>query len=73
MQDSDEDVPQIEEKLEPEKTFNPTIQYFNQVVTHKVVNPEQANQIPEQNQNILEYLQPDAEIQEDAQQEIEQF
>ena len=56
MQDSDEDTPQIEEKLEPEKTFNPTIQYFNQVVTHKVVNPEQANQIPEQNQNILEYL-----------------
>lgn len=73
VQESDDEVPVIEEKLEPEKTFNPTIQYFNQVVTHKVVNPQQANQIPEQNQNILEYLQPDAEVQEEAQKEIEEF
>jgi len=29
VQDSDEEVPFVEEKLEPEKTFNPTIQYFN--------------------------------------------
>ena len=37
--ESEEYDGEIEEQLDPEKTFNPTLQYFNQVVTHKVVNP----------------------------------
>lgn len=42
----------INEKLVPEDTYNPTIQYFNQVVTHKVVNPDEANIIPPLNDAI---------------------
>ena len=40
--ESDEENEQlvINERLAPEDTYNPTIQYFNQVVTHKVVNPD---------------------------------
>lgn len=50
---SDEEL-EITEKYEVEKTFNPTIQYFNQVVTHKAVNPEQAADLPEMNEAIKE-------------------
>ena len=42
----------INEKLVPENTYNPTIQYFNQVITHRVVNPEDANNIPPLNDAI---------------------
>lgn len=51
---------ELEEKLEVDKTFNPTIQYFNQVVTHKVVNPELAGQTPPMNPVIREYLEQDS-------------
>jgi hypothetical protein len=42
----------INEKLVPENTYNQTILYFNQVITHKVVNPEQAHIIPPLNDAI---------------------
>ena len=32
-----------EEKLEPKVTFNPALQYFGQMIVHKVRNPEQAD------------------------------
>ena len=49
-----EDEVEINEKYEVEKTFNPTIQYFNQVVTHKAVNPEDAANLPDMNEAIKE-------------------
>lgn len=69
-EDEDGDV---EERLEPEETFNPTIQYFNQVVTHKVVNPHEADNIPSLNPAIREYMQPDQEIFQNAAEELEEF
>ena len=61
----DEDGDQVE-RLDPEETFNPTIQYFNQVVTHKVVNPHEADQIPPLNPAIREYMEPDQQVMENA-------
>lgn len=60
--DSDEEV-EINERIQPEKTFNPTIQYFNQVVCHKVAHPEAVDELPQMNHAIQEYLQPDEAIQ----------
>lgn len=70
--DSDGEVEQTE-KLEVEKTFNPTIQYFNQVVTHKVVNPQRASELPAINPVIKEYLEQEKELHEEANEEIEEF
>jgi len=36
----------INKKLVPEDTYNSTIQYFNQVITHKVVNSDEDIIIP---------------------------
>lgn len=60
-----------EEELDPEETFNPTIQYFNQVVTHKMVNPEES--VPESNPAITEQLMVDEELRQNAREEIEEF
>jgi hypothetical protein len=50
--DEDNESLVINEKLAPEDTYNPTIQYFNQVITHKVVNPDEAHIIPPLNDAI---------------------
>jgi len=63
----------IEEKLQPEKTFNPTIQYFNQVITHKVVNPEQAGELPRLNSAIERQMERDQELFEHAKDAMEEF
>jgi non-homologous end joining protein Ku len=60
-ENSDGELEEVE-RLKVEKTFNPSIQYFNQVVTHKVINPQQANVIPEMDPVIKEYLEPDQEL-----------
>jgi hypothetical protein len=41
-----------EEKLNPKMTFNPALQYFAQVVTHKIAHPDEAGELPELNENI---------------------
>jgi len=46
--------------------FNPTIQYFNQVVCHKATNPERANELPEMNPDIKDYLEAEKEVHEEA-------
>lgn len=43
------------------------------MVTHKVVNPERANELPELNPVIREYLEQEDEIHARAQQEIADF
>lgn len=35
-----EDPEETEEKLKPEMTFNPALQYFGQVVINRIVHPE---------------------------------
>ena len=68
-----DDDGEVEEKLEVDKTFNPTIQYFQQVVTHRVVNPEQAGETPPMNPIIQEYMQQEEVFQQRAAQEILDF
>lgn len=43
-----------EEQLQPEMTFNPALQYFGQVVTHRITHPE-AQELPPLNESIAEY------------------
>lgn len=71
-----------EERVDPKLTFNPSLQYFAQVVSHKIAHPEldegQNNdggeaKLPELNQNIVDYVRPDREMFEGAQQEISAF
>jgi len=40
VEENSDEEQEVVEKFAVDKTFNPTIQYFNQVVTHKAVNPE---------------------------------
>jgi ATP-dependent DNA helicase 2 subunit 2 len=52
------DMEQVEEEvLEPESTFNPTLQYFNQCVIHRIHNGEEAN-LPQLNPVIEEEARP---------------
>ena len=50
---------EVVEQLAPEQTFNPTIQYFNQVVTDRMMDPGAA--MPQVNPAILEQMQVDRE------------
>ena len=47
-------------------TFNPALQYFGQVVSHRITHPELA-ELPPLNENIAEYVKPDKELFEAAQ------
>ena len=62
-----------EEKIDPKMTFNPALQYFSQMIVHKISNPEQADQVPPMNQNIEEYVRPDREMFQEAEEEIAEF
>ena len=59
------------ERLDPKMTFNPTLQYFAQVVTHKISN-EKEGDLPELNANIAEYVRPDREMFEEAAEELQE-
>lgn len=63
---------QEEEELKPELTFNPALQYFGQVVTHRISHPE-AQELPTLNETIAEYVKPDKELFQAAQPEISAF
>jgi len=73
VEENSDEEQEVVEKFAVEKTFNPTIQYFNQVVTHKAVNPEQAGVLPKMNEAIDEYLNQDQEVKEAALPEVEEF
>lgn len=75
-----------EERIDPKMTFNPALQYFAQVVSHKIANgqkrqesdpsgmgPPPNQQLPAMNQTILEYVRPDREMFMGARDEIEAF
>lgn len=62
-----------EEKIDPKMTFNPALQYFGQMIVHKISNPEQADEVPAMNQNIEEYVRPDREMFQEAEEEISAF
>jgi len=50
-----------EERVEPEMTFNPALQYFGQVLTDKIANQENNKkyEMPPMKATILEYCRPD--------------
>ena len=53
-------------------TFNPTLQYFNQCVIHRIYNGEDSA-LPEPNQTIQEQSHPEAETLERANQQAEEL
>ena len=61
-----------EERLVPEMTFNPALQYFGQVVTHRITHPESA-ELPPLNEAIAEYVKPDKELFQAASEEVSAF
>jgi len=42
------------------------LQYFAQVVTHKIAHPEKENELPELDENIAKMIVPDKEMFENA-------
>ena len=63
---------QEEEELKPELTFNPALQYFGQVVTHRITHPE-THELPPLNEAIAEYVKPDKELFQAAEPEVSAF
>jgi hypothetical protein len=61
-----------EEQLKPELTFNPALQYFNQVVVNRISNPDVA-ELPQLNEGIANYVRPDRHMFEQAQNEVSAF
>ena len=61
-----------EERLVPEMTFNPALQYFGQVVSHRITHPEAAD-LPPLNENIAEYVKPDKELFQAAAEDVSAF
>lgn len=55
------DPKQEDEQIKPELTFNPALQYFAQVVTHRIQHPE-TQELPPLNEAIAEYVKPDAQL-----------
>ena len=49
-----------EERLVPELTYNPSIQYLNQVLVARMNDPDVA--LPKIKENIVDYLKPDIEM-----------
>ena len=52
-------------------TFNPSIQYLNQVLVERINNPEAP--LPPINENITDYLKPDIEMYSRAEEEVSAF
>lgn len=48
------------QSLDPQHTFNPSLQYFAQVVTDRITDP--VAPIPEMNENIQQYMRPDLNL-----------
>ena len=61
-----------EERLVPEMTFNPALQYFGQVVTHRITHPESA-ELPPLNEAIADYVKPDKDLFEGAAEDVSAF
>jgi len=49
-----------DERIDPKLTFNPALQYFAQVISHKIANDnDQAGKsLPPLNRTIEEYIKP---------------
>jgi len=55
-------------------TFNPALQYFAQVVSHKISTGDQQDKsLPPLNRTIEQYVKPDREMFMAAEDEIEAF
>lgn len=66
------DLAKEDEGLKPELTFNPALQYFGQVVTHRMTSQEGA-ELPPLNEAIASYVKPDKELFEEAAPEVSAF
>jgi len=64
-----------EDQVEPEMTFNPSLQYFGQVLTDKIAHQERNKkyEMPPMKAAILEYCRPDRQMFTEAKEEIEAF
>lgn len=65
-----------EERIDPKLTYNPALQYFAQVVSHKIANPDDPvvnKSLPALNRTIEEYVKPDRQMFMEAEEEIEAF
>lgn len=65
-----------EERIDPKMTFNPALQYFAQVVSHKISHPEAdkgPGSLPSLNRTIEEYVKPDRQMFMEAGKEIAEF
>ncbi|TNV73932.1 hypothetical protein FGO68_gene16167 [Halteria grandinella] len=72
---ADPETGDTEERLKPELTFNPALQYFGQVVTHRIANPPEVagTELPPLNQAVADYVRPDKELFEEAKDEVSAF
>jgi len=61
------------ESLKPGTTFNPTLQYFYQVIQDRAFSEEEKAELPELDPAISEYVRPDKRVFEGARHEIEQL
>jgi hypothetical protein len=52
-------------------TFNPSLQYLNQVLVERINDPEAS--LPKMNENIADYLKPDMEMYTRAEKEVSAF
>lgn len=59
MELCNEEDGELHEQLQPENIYNPTIQYFNQVVTDRMMAP--SNQLPPVNPAILDQMRVEHE------------
>ena len=61
-----------EEKLKPALTFNPALQYQQQVVVQRILEPQNED-LPKLNEDIENYVRPDQELFRHAQNELQEF
>lgn len=59
------------QELDPKRTFNPSLQYFAQVVSERITEPTAP--IPEMNENIQQYMRPNIQKFTEATPQIEEF
>ena len=72
--DEEGEAAPAEERLKPEMTFNPALQYFSQVVVHRINHPpEEQQELPPLNEAIAAYVRPDRELFQQAQEEVSAF
>ena len=68
----DIDEAEVEDAETETNVFNPTLQYFNQCVIHRIYNGEESD-LPELNRTIEEHARPEIEAFERAQPQIEEL